>query len=196
MKKSRLIAVLLICVISLSGCGTKKISKEIKEKYDGGWYGYLMVTEATGLYESLATYSWDVCGEFTYEETEVDGKKTEIADANFWLLNDYNSPLLQFITIINDDDSWTAGNVYLFNADECNYIRHSFNTVFNDIMVISIRAEKSDGTIAADLYCRKWGQKWDDVAADNPNNLPFSYNSWYTSYIEAGNPLPHESISY
>ena len=188
-----LLAIGMLVITLFPGCGYKKISKEMKSKYDGGWYGWTCITEADGDWVGSYGMCYDVVGNFTYKLLDLDGKSTEIAQVHFGTLQEPDFPIVEFLVNIRENDEWDAGEVYTMGYS-CDFIQHSYRDDFGDVLVITCSADTGTGRITTMTCCRKWGTKWDDVEASCPENLPYTYNSWYVPYIEAGNSMPTEGV--
>ena len=37
---------------------------------------------------------------------------------------------------------------------------------------------------------RPWGERWDDVALSDPDDVPYYYEDWYLPMIDAGSTVP------
>ena len=61
---------------------------------------------------------------------------------------------------------------------------YSDSTDYKD--TLGFFAPYEDSTMKLDCYffLRQWGTLWDDVYADDPNNMPYYYEDWYLPLIE------------
>ena len=61
---------------------------------------------------------------------------------------------------------------------------------YDSLICIDGWYEDDSGSFKYEIYLRPWGTLWDDVAADDPDDLPYYYESWYLPLVEAGKSMP------
>ncbi len=150
--------------------------------WQGDWYGWWMVDEATGSFADAAGNWWDLCASVTMESNsrgrillwDQDGSVEEpLGEVSFYL-DEQGAAVSQ---------EGYFGAALIGNGDW--YIDpHSHGT--ENLIVISCGAENDTGTFYFTAYLRPWGQDWSDV-----REKPYHYEDWYLPLIENNQPMPH-----
>ena len=70
--------------------------------------------------------------------------------------------------------------------EHSDWLFYSDATEYGDVLYID--GEYEDGTYDFwyYVYLRPWGTDWSDVAANEPDNMPYYYEDWYLPLIESG----------
>lgn len=159
--------------------------------WTGEWYGWWIITGADGGYESSNNKWWDCCAQISIGA-------------------DYTGSVLIWDEDLPKDNALSEASVTLSSAGTGEYgtltseggyflrseLAHADWIVdpgimdYDDLISIDGWYEDDNGSFHYSMYLRPWGTLWDDVAADNPDDLPYSYESWYLPLIEAGKSMP------
>ncbi len=172
-------------------------SEELLDWWNGEWYGWWMMTESTGIYEHLDGFWWDICAEIEIDE----GKYGTVT---LWD-EDYSrdDPMAHVLVRLSEDGLGEHGTLYsesgwLMNAD----ITSDSWTVdpalagmfdgYENVLCIGGYYESGEDTFTYTIYLRPWGQLWDDIAAEYPDDIPYFYDDWYLPLLDAGKTMPDE----
>ncbi len=149
--------------------------------WQGDWYGWWIVDEATGSFADTAGNWWDLCASVTMDGRsrgyillwDPDGSKEEpLGEVSFYL-NEQGVAVSRegyFGAAVIGDGDW--------------YIDpHSHG--MENMLVISCGAENDTGTFYYTAYLRPWGQDWSDA-----QEKPYHYEDWYLPLIEQNQPMP------
>ena len=172
---------------SESAAGTAPV--QMQEFWDGDWYGWWMITEADGEYAEMSGYWWDCCANITMSSPSS-------GEMVLWDETFSRSNALAELTLAFDDSGTygTAASVsgwflsepvtpatWAIDPDTAEYPN-----------MIAFSASYSDDTGSFEYYVcmRPWGERWDDVALSDPDDVPYYYEDWYLPLIDAGSPVP------
>ena len=173
----------------VSGGGTGASSSgELRDWWNGDWYGWWVMTSCYGYYEDMEGEWWDVCGTIDIGEDgtgtvilwDEDYTESEPMAAAAVSLSELGTG--EFGTLMSEDGWFT--DITLEHAD---WIVDPGLAVYPDMVHIDGYYENGDDEFTYDIYLRPWGSYWDDVAEDQ---LPGLYDDWYLPLIEAGEPMP------
>lgn len=152
--------------------------KEEPFSFAGDWYGYWVVTEATGSLEESAGMNWDLCGRAVLDK---DG------NGNFLLWDeDYSEDNVLGALIVTQKEEELLVTGGFFGADELTdgeWVFTKDSLGYENLISASGSYEDTDGSYAYTLYLRPWGTVWDDVAT---SERPRSYEKWYLPLVEKG----------
>jgi len=162
--------------------GTEPELTERELFWQGDWYGWWMVDEATGSFADTAGNWWDLCASVSMNGNgrgqillwDQDGsKEAPLGEVSFYL--DVQGRAISqegyFGAAVIGNGDWSIDP----NAHET-----------ENLLVISCGAENETGTFYYTAYLRPWGQDWSDV-----QERPYYYDSWYLPLIKDGQPMPH-----
>ena len=165
------------------GQNAQKELTEEQKFWEGDWYGWWMVDEATGEFADAAGNWWDLCAAVTIGSNsqgvmtlwDQDGSKEEpLGEVAFYL----------------DEAGAAVSQEGYFGAVEIQrgdwYIDPNASGMEN-MLVISGGGENGTGTFYYTAYLRPWGQDWEDV-----QEKPYHYEQWYLPMIGEGQPMPHK----
>ncbi len=186
--------VMLAAAMSLLLCGCRMGQVSIDEYWRQDWYGWYLVSDATGIYEELKDTSQDCivrtavtngwrenfCGEFylyTQEHTETPWFSFHCPYENFFLSFDAESGLLEEeeMTVL-DFTFFPKGEIGLDHSLLCT------GTIGNE-----------EGTITCDIFLTHWDEpkawkklKWyrGEMESDYEDLIPWHYEDVYLPYIE------------
>lgn len=159
--------------------------------WNGDWYGWWTVTGGDGDYEEWNNKWWDCCANISigadytgtveiWDETEPRGNGVSYAEVS---LNEAGT---------GEHGTMTSEGGWFMWADlaHADWIVDPGIVDYDDLICIDGWYEDEDGSFHYAMYLRPWGTLWDDVAADDPDNLPYYYESWYLPLVEAGKAMP------
>lgn len=149
--------------------------------WQGDWYGWWMVDEATGSFADTTGNWWDLCANVTIGNDnrglitlwDQDGAKEEPLGEVAFYLDERGAAVSQegyFGAVVIERGDW--------------YIDPNASGVEN-MLVISAGGENNTGSFYYTAYLRPWGQDWEDV-----QEKPYHYEDWYLPMVEAGQPMP------
>ena len=150
--------------------------------WQGDWYGWWMVDEATGSFADTAGNWWDLCASVTMVGNnrgqillwDQDGSKEEPLGEVAFYLDEQGAAVSQegyFGAAVIGQGDW-----YI---DPNGYDREN-------LLVISCGAENDTGTFYYTAYLRPWGQDWSDL-----QEKPYHYEEWYLPLIRDNRPMPN-----
>ena len=159
--------------------------------WNGEWYGWWVATGGDGEYESWSNKWWDCCAvinigrDYTgtveiWDETEPRGDGVSFADVS---LNEAGTGEHGTLTSEGGWFLWAE----LAHAD---WIVDPGIMEYDDLIKIDGWYEDENGSFHYAMYLRPWGTIWDDVKADDPDSLPYAYESWYLPLVNAGKSMP------
>lgn len=159
--------------------------------WNGEWYGWWTVTGGDGDYESWSNGWWDCCAvmdigsDYTgtveiWDETEPRGNGVSYAEVS---LNEAGTG--EHGTLMSEGGWFLWAD--LAHAD---WIVDPGIVDYSDMICIDGWYEDDNGSFHYAMYLRPWGTRWDDLAADSPDNLPSNYENWYLPLIDAGKSMP------
>ena len=199
-----LLCAALLCLSVLAGCGSRDadaakpieanygISDEeitaIRERYGTGWYGWMWVSEADGRFADYANSSVDVCGRFAFDDAAL----SPVAFVSVYQAENPSTVCAAFTAQISSDEDWSLAGAQVLGEDAQpgDTMQHEFINDYPDLLAISGKFQRDDGSFTYQISLRPWGARWDDVASSMPENLPQLYESWYLPMIDAGTPMP------
>ncbi len=164
----------------------EQAGSEIVEEFsfEGDWYGYWVITEATGELEDSTGQTWDLCGTVALDE---DG------NGSFLLWDeDYSADnVLGALEVCAKEEELLVKSGF-FGADELaenewTFTRDSLG--YDNLITASGSYVDGENGYSYTLYLRPWGQGWEDVAE---NERPRSYEKWYQPLIAKNKAMPDE----
>lgn len=196
------VTIVCLSLITLSACSsgsnaktdgsvTTKVSytisdsdfARIQDEFNEGRFGFLYVNSGSGEYESWTGVSYDVCMSTVFID---DTPLASIIVLNAGTLNELCASFdIQF----NSYDEWSFSEPRVLTKNPT-YIRHSYSEDYSNMLLINGLVEDESGSFEFVIATRPWGDKWDDVANTNPEDLPSTYYDWYLPLIEAGEVMP------
>ena len=161
--------------------GTAPTLTERELFWQGDWYGWWMVDEATGSFADAAGNWWDLCASVTMGESghgqiclwDQDSTREEPLGEVVFYLNEQGVAVSRegyFGAALIGEGDWTIDP-------------NSHDT--ENLLVISCGAENDTGTFYYTAYLRPWGQEWSDL-----QEKPYYYEDWYLPLIREGKPMP------
>lgn len=158
----------------------------IGELGDSEWYGWWMVTDATGDFEEYDGAYFDCCVNF--EPTSEGYTLMSIWDEVY---TDYNENCIGEIYLeYYDDLGYMSVGGYFLTGDDI--ASDGQVTVIPDITEIentlftTIPVEAENGGFTATLFLTEWGYEWDEELGEYPTY----YDSYFLPLMEDGESLP------
>ena len=175
---------------ALTGNGKEETSggEQLRDWWNGDWYGWWNVYGCWGAYEELGSAWWDVCGTI---DIGADGTGT----VTLWD-EDYTKaePMVSASVSLNSAGVGTHGTMMSEGGtfmdialEHTDWIVDPGLSEYTDMIYISGSYENGDDQFTYDIFLRPWGTSWDDAKAED---LPYYYHDWYLPLIEAGEPMP------
>lgn len=157
--------------------------------WEGDWYGWWIMMDATGDYESVNEEWWDTCavietygGSNGYMELwDVDGDRNDLligaVDLEFSEAGEGEHGTMtcvsgQFMDDLLDNGEWIVDPGTL---------------AVDNIIVIQGQYEGDEGSYTYKVYLRPWGTVWDDL---DESYYPENYYNWYLPLVEDGAAMP------
>ncbi len=172
-------------------------SEELLDWWNGEWYGWWMMTESTGIFESLDGLWWDICADIEIGEDKY-GTVT-LWDED-WTRDE---PMAHVLARLSEDGLGEHGTLYsdsgwFMDAEitsESWTVDPALAGMFDgyeNVLCIGGYYEVGEDSFTYTIYLRPWGQLWDDIAAEYPNDIPYFYDDWYLPLLDAGKTMPDE----
>lgn len=161
--------------------------------WNGGWYGWWIITGADGGYADSSNKWWDCCA-------QIDIGEDYTGTVIIW---DEDLPkdnaLSEAVVTLNaagtgEHGTLTSESGYYLRSElgHADWIVDPGIMNYDNLICIDGWYEDENGSFKYTTYLRPWGTIWDDVEADNPDDLPYYYKSWYLPLVEAGAAMPNE----
>ncbi len=176
---------------NLGGLGNLGSDDTLLDFWNGEWYGWWAMLGADGEYEELSGQWWDTCGVIdigddytgTVELWDEDGDPYNLLCSVDVSLS--GSGTSQYGTVMSED-GW-FGDCLVGHAD---WIVDPGLADYDNMIWIDGSYEDDYGSFTISIYLKPWGERWDDVEAAQPQDVPYYYYDWYLPLIEAGEPMP------
>ena len=173
---------------SNTGKNPTQTGSEMKDWWNGDWYGWWKMTGCSGYYEDMEGDWWDICGNI-----DIGADKTGVV--RLWD-EDYSRDSLmakvnvtlssagtgEHGTMTSEDGQFT--DIAIEHAD---WIVDPGLADRDDLICIDGYYENGDDEFYYEIYLRPWGTYWDDADEDS---RPKSYDDWYLPLIKAGKSMP------
>lgn len=170
--------------------------------WDGDWYGWWTVYDASGKYSDYIAHAWDVCG-------TIDMTDNNTAEVTLWD-EDMDPPTIANASVRFGEGLTDKGRMVSADGKFYNY---SFGEGawqvdpaaedcggFDDLIVIHDRyyaSSSSEDWLEYYIFLRPWGTRWEDIASGDTSGMlypgdmmPLNYSEWYLPLIEDGQPMP------
>lgn len=161
------------------------IIQAAKARYQGQWYGRLVVYDVNGL-DLEDNTSFNVWGDFVFD---IFGQDAPVEELTIWDCENIEERYISITIQLGSNDSWTVGSSSMLGM-EPDYMKHSFHEKYDNMLVLYGTLKSSTASLTFNYYLRPWGAFWDDVLADDPSFVPSNYSSWYLPRIESGQGTP------
>ena len=173
---------------SNTGKNPTQTGSEMKDWWNGDWYGWWKMTECAGYYEGMDDSRWDICGVIDIKSDNAGtvtlwdedySKSNPMAEASVSLLDD---GMGEHGTMISKSGRFT--NIDLSQED---WVVNPVAMEVDDLICIDGYYENGEDEFYYEIYLRPWGLYWDELDA---NSRPAYYDSWYVPMIESGEYMP------
>ena len=174
-----------------------KTGDALLDWWNGEWYGWWMMEKSTGIYEHLDGYWWDICADIAIEEDNL-------GTVTLWD-EDYSrdEPMAYVLARLSEDGLGEHGTLYSesgwFMDAEITSDSWTVDPAlagmfdgYENVLCIGGYYEVGEDSFTYTIYLRPWGQLWDDIAAEYPDDIPWFYDDWYLPLINAGKTMPDE----
>ena len=177
--------------------------------WDGDWYGWWCIRDATGEYETFNSIAWDLYAEI---QDYGDGSGYIImwdteTSRNIPLVKGYlgfEEGMGEHTALTTEWCTFYEGGEWLPNVVSVNpmdfenwYVDPAVSTVSHFDNMIEIVGyyedpDNSDNYFAYYMYLRPWGTLWDDVASGDTSGclysdmMPVIYGDWYAPLMKLG----------
>lgn len=173
--------------------------------WGGDWYGWWYLSNAEGDYWTEREGEWNDCCA-TIEEYSDGTGYIEIWDERGDGRNQLVECSVSFGPGITPGGCMMSESGLFYGDDEighadwivdsgASYFMGSSKTVSEYGNMIAIEGTYSDpeygGSFDYVFYLKPWGEGWEDVEADRPDDIPSAYYNWYLPLIEAGESMPY-----
>ena len=175
-----------------------KTGDALLDWWNGEWYGWWTMTESTGIYENLNGFWWDICADIEIEEDKY-GTVT-LWDEDW----SRDNPMAHVLARLSEDGLGEHGTLYsesggLFMDAEITSDSWTVDPAlagmfdgYENVLCIGGYYEVGEDSFTYTIYLRPWGQLWDDIAAEYPDDIHWFYDDWYLPLINAGKTMPDE----
>ena len=158
----------------------------IGEFGDSEWYGWWMVTDATGEFEEYDGAYFDCCANF--EPTSEGYTLMSIWDEVY---TDYNNNCIGEIYLEHYEDlGYSSVEGFFLTGDdiasEGQVMVIPEAAGVENALYITIPVETADGGFTEEVFLREWGYEWDEELATTPTY----YDSYFLPLMEDGEALP------
>lgn len=173
--------------VSGTGAGASG-GEELRDWWNGDWYGWWIMTGCWGTYEDMEGSWWDICG-------TIDIGEDGLGTVTLWD-EDYTKSEPMFLTSVSLDEAGTGAYGTMMSEggwfmdipmEHADWIVDPGLVDYENMIHIDGYYENGDDSFFYDIYLRPWGTYWDDVTEED---LPAFYDDWYLPLIEAGEPMP------
>lgn len=166
----------------------------MRQWWSGDWYGWWHIVSADGKYADMEGLWWDCLAHIDLDENGAG--RLEIWDEDLPRGDGVAEVPILVDSVDGSGEMGTAfssGGWFMDSDMEWGewYI-NPVDSAFENTIEISCAMMADDGNYAYHIYLRPWGQLWDDVEAETPEDVPPGYDSWYLPLIEAGESMPDE----
>ncbi|MEA4911948.1 MAG: DUF5067 domain-containing protein [Oscillospiraceae bacterium] len=149
----------------------------------GDWYGWWIISDATGDYADSDGGWWDICAQISIG---ADGSGT----IDLWDEDFKRSDVMGTVDLESTGEDTAVSTGGDFYGDEITagewQLAPNEGTPENLIMIEST-CEDAQGSYTYTIYLRPWGFIWDDV---EEKYLPYYYTDWYLPLVEANETMP------
>ena len=154
--------------------------------WDGEYYGWWIVVNASDAYTDLDGGYWDVCGAI-YLDTEDSGyiylwdETGSVDDAFFNVDVSFGPGTTDAGSMISED-----GDILGSEIGHADFIVDPGSSTVSDydhMIEIYGTYEDEDGSFDYAIYLRPWGMDWEDVREAEPEMMPYYYDDWYVNVM-------------
>ncbi len=166
-----------------------------QDYWSGDWYGWWQPVSANGYWENLEGNWFDCCAQI---QKDGDAGHVVIWDEDGSANEEYMVECdVSFGPGTTDDGCMMSEDGYFWDvgighADWIVDPGASVVSQYDHMICIDGTYEdpENGGGFDYKIYLRPWGMDWEDVADDDGELLPYTYESWYLPAIQAGVEMP------
>lgn len=158
----------------------KAATTDAQKFWNGDWYGWWVIEEATGEY-SVEEGNWrDLCADIYIDESGH-------GEMLLWDETYSRGVPLGFVELSLQNDGTVVSERGHFGLAEVADSWHIDPNAYEmeNMLVIQGVHEDEAGAFAYTAYLRPWGQDWSDA-----QQKPYHYEAWYLPLIEEEKPMP------
>lgn len=168
-----------------------------EDYWSGDWYGWWQVTSADGYWENFESSWFDCCAQITkYDDAngyiviwdeDGSGNYEYMAECSV----SFGAGTTEAGCMMSESGAFWLDDP-IEHADWIVDPGASVVSQYDHMICIDGTYEdpENGGGFDYKFYLRPWGMDWEDVAADDPDMLPYTYESWYLPALEAGIEMP------
>lgn len=178
-----LAAVVVICAVLLLVLNQPNEKSGALAYYEGEWYGWWVISDATGDWVVMDGYWWDCCAAIS--SVGRDTAALTVWDETY----DRADPLAELHFTPEAGNLLTDGSGYFLNASVSGLTVDPGYYDSSIALTGTYTDPAGNGSFTYTFLLRPWGETWDDVAA---HDVPLYYETWYLPLIEAGQSAPDQ----
>lgn len=164
----------------------------VQQAWNGGWYGWWSISNATGDWAALDRQWYDCFARISVDENGI-GTLT-LWDESMSAA----SPMGEVGIAVTLGENGapgtltsTGGTFWLTAIGEGEWTLDPTAYGFENMLVVdAVHYESDEGSFDYTVVLRPWGTVWSDVESTAGGLLPYYYNDWYLPAIEADEAMP------
>lgn len=159
--------------------------------WSGDWFGWWTLSSGDGYFDGWDGSAWNCCAEIEVDES----------GSGHLLLWDEDTtksdPLMEFdITVTGGSGEMGAavnGDGWFMDMDmEPGELTIDPDSIgVDDLIYLEGWYDNGDDSFYYEMYLRPWGNRWEDLAAEDEGWLPFYFDR-YLSALDNGEPMPED----
>ena len=158
--------------------------------WNGSWYGWWMVEDATGAYTELIGSWWDCAAVI---EVDEDLQGAMVIYDEYGSLTDPISDAEVSVAMTGTSEHGTmlSQGGYFMDQDlqDADWMIDPGESDYADTLEFRGSFTVDDGGIDYYVILRRWGTDWSDVVKED---RPYFYEDWYLPLIESGGEMPYQ----
>lgn len=151
----------------------------IKTDFADGRFGYLALLAGSGEYESVTGAFYDVCMITSFIDDSPVARMDALEAVTL------NARVSEWAIQFDSYENWGFADFRVITVPAV-YVSHFYDEKYEGILVLHGTCEDESGSFDFEIVTRPWGQKWDDIAENNPEFLPQCYKDWYLPLLDSG----------
>lgn len=166
---------------------------ELQRLWNGGWYGWWAIENASGSWADLDRQVYDCFAYFNLG----DDRSGHLILWDEQMSADDPMADVEIVIVDQEDEnpmgvaSSTGGSFWLMQLEPDDWRLDPTALGYENMLCVNgAHYESDEGSFDYTIVLRPWGMRWDDVAENAPELLPYFYSNWYIPSIEAGMSIP------
>jgi len=160
--------------------------------WEGDYYGWWCIDNVNSGDAEVGAW-WDAC--MTLDIFSNGGGFITIWDEDYGK----DDPIAEVVVSVSVTDGVArivseSGQFMGVEVEHADWLFYSDSTDYEDTLGFFANYENSNMNVDYYFFLRQWGTLWDDVYADDPNNMPYYYEDWYLPLIEDGEVVAPRTI--